>query len=90
MFRVYVSSTTPASKPIDLWVTRTAACGSPGGTTCAYTSTVDLVDGRSYNLYVQSYGPGGFSTGGGTGGQARGAAQKPCRSGSFRLAAQGP
>jgi hypothetical protein len=52
---------------LDRWVARDQVCGSMSGTTCAFVSPVDLVDGRAYQLYVQSYGPGGLSTGGTSG-----------------------
>lgn len=46
------------------YVSRIDACGSPTGNTCTFVSPVDLIDGTAYSLYVQSYGPGGFTLGG--------------------------
>lgn len=52
-----------AAPVVNEWVTRQDACGSWEGTTCAFP--VDgLMEGTNYGLYTQSYGAGGFSTGG--------------------------
>jgi len=46
------------------WITREDACGSPVSTVCSYQAESDALTTGTYNLYIQSYGPGGFSTGG--------------------------
>lgn len=46
------------------WVSREDACGSWTGNTCSYRLEVDLQDKTHYQAYMNSWGPGGFSTGG--------------------------
>lgn len=68
-FRVYLIPTrlfnsgiyTPT---VDAWFSRVDLCGGANGTTCALQSGVDLIDDTAYSLFVQSYGPGGYSVGG--------------------------
>ncbi|MDX1995444.1 MAG: right-handed parallel beta-helix repeat-containing protein [bacterium] len=49
---------------VDAWLTRAQLCTSPTGTSCSLTSGIDLRDDTPYYLWVQAYGPGGYSTGG--------------------------
>ncbi|GAB4517751.1 MAG: hypothetical protein OHK0046_24620 [Anaerolineae bacterium] len=46
------------------WHSRREACGSMESTTCAFPVPTDLINWSSYELYIRSWGPGGFSTGG--------------------------
>lgn len=62
-FRVYVAPMHDLAAPqIHDWFSRAALCGVDG-TTCTLPSPVDMANG-TYGLYVQSWGPGGFSVGG--------------------------
>jgi hypothetical protein len=56
-----VPASSPSTPVINQWLSRTQACGSPTGTSCAFVAPLDLLDGVSYNLYLRSYGPGGLS-----------------------------
>ncbi|MDX1992516.1 MAG: choice-of-anchor Q domain-containing protein [bacterium] len=48
----------------DVWLSRAQVCGSISGTNCILQSAVDLEEDVAYILFIQSYGPGGLSTGG--------------------------
>ncbi|MDX1990945.1 MAG: Ig-like domain-containing protein [bacterium] len=64
-FNLYLAKTTNlAEGAFFQYVSRIDACGGANGTTCSFVSPVDLIDGTLYSLYIQSYGPGGFTTGG--------------------------
>jgi hypothetical protein len=64
-FRVYLAGD-DGSVPVNRWFTRAELCGGYAGTSCTFNPTpaAPLVDGVTYTLYVQSYGPGGYSSGG--------------------------
>jgi len=49
---------------VDIWRSRTELCGSASSTTCTIQSGLDLLDDTAYYMYIQSYGPGGYSEGG--------------------------
>lgn len=49
---------------ITLWLSRKDACGSWTSTTCSYTPAVDLQTNTHYQLYTNSWSPGGLSVGG--------------------------
>ncbi len=62
-FRIFYADQYALSAPfLDVWVSRDEACGGMTATTC----NVDLaaMSGGRYALYMQSWGPGGLSTGG--------------------------
>lgn len=61
---VVVSEDNPTQLVLDHWVSRRDACGSLEGTTCATPSPADMLNSSVYQLYMQSWGPGGFSSGG--------------------------
>jgi hypothetical protein len=46
------------------WVSRVDACGSPQSTVCHLDSQSDVLSADTHNVYIRSWGPGGFSTGG--------------------------
>jgi len=46
---------------VDLWFSRTQVCGTTISTSCTIQSGLDLLDNTNYYLYIQSYGPGGYS-----------------------------
>lgn len=50
--------------PVPFWVSRAEACGNWNGTDCAYTVPEPLTNNTRYSLYMQSWGVGGYSTGG--------------------------
>ncbi|MEQ9028994.1 MAG: S8 family serine peptidase, partial [Aggregatilineales bacterium] len=69
-FNVYIAPSANVGTPVlQQWYTRTESCGGINGTTCSLLSPIELTNGVEYQLYIQSYGPGGYSTGG-TGGYA--------------------
>jgi hypothetical protein len=58
-FRFYVADTA-GTKIWDQWVTRPDACGALEATTCNLTRIPhDLVDGTTYQLWIQTWGPAG-------------------------------
>lgn len=66
-FQLYLAPTenlfTPLL-PLPTWISRLDACGAWDGTTCSLTVPGILADNIYYSLYMQSWGAGGFSTGG--------------------------
>lgn len=65
-FRVYLApSADIANAVIYRWYSRESACGSLQDTLCAITLNEDLTNATSYTVYVQAWGPGGFSMTGG-------------------------
>lgn len=64
-FRVYVAPATNLGNAItDKWVSRMQACGSLTSTTCHLQSEGDVTSSAQHNIYILSWGPGGFSIGG--------------------------
>jgi hypothetical protein len=64
-FQLYIAPADDVSNPaVFQWVGRDEACGSWESTTCTWTPGVNLQTGRAYHVYIQSWGAGGFSTGG--------------------------
>ena len=65
-FQIYLAPTADISNPlvVDKWVSREEACVEWTGTVCNWTVDPALATGARYNFYVQSWGPGGLSTGG--------------------------
>ncbi|MEQ9029417.1 MAG: Calx-beta domain-containing protein [Aggregatilineales bacterium] len=69
-FNVYVAPSANVGVPtVNQAVSRAATCGGVNGTTCSLISPVGLTGGVQYQVYIQTKGPGGLSTGG-TGGYA--------------------
>lgn len=63
-FQVYVAPVTNLAQPAYYkWVLREQVCGSKQGVSCM-VQMPQLTDNTQYNFYIQSWGPGGFSTGG--------------------------
>lgn len=54
------------------WFTREQLCGSWDGVNCSFQHSANLNNNTRYGVYIQSWGPGGFSTGGNIGGLADG------------------
>lgn len=50
--------------PVPTWISRQDICGSWEGTSCSYAVPGSLTNNTLYSLYIQSWGAGGFSTGG--------------------------
>lgn len=64
-FYVYVApQNNPSQWVVNQWVSRLDVCGTPDGVNCAFTPPNDWLSSTPHAIYVQSYGPGGFSTGG--------------------------
>ena len=61
---VVVADSDPLTPVLNSWVTRIDACGSATGMDCDFSATIDLGENIDYSLGIQSYGPGGLSTGG--------------------------
>lgn len=63
-FRLYAAPSNALGSPlIDTWVSRFEACSGLTATTCQFHSDANFANG-TYHLYMQSWGPGGFSAGG--------------------------
>lgn len=63
-FQVYIAPANDlATAAVLQWVSRPEACVDWVGTVCNWIPTVNLPNGP-YHVYVQSWGAGGFSTGG--------------------------
>ena len=66
-FQLYVAPADNPSLPVtggNLWLSRQDVCGRWDGVICAYTLPQPLQSDLAYGLYMQSWGAGGFSTGG--------------------------
>ncbi len=64
-YEVYVAPSTDLFHPVFFkWIQREVVCGSRDGTSCQVEMDVDLIKGLQYAVYIHSWGPGGFSTGG--------------------------
>lgn len=64
-FYVYVAPENNLFQPVvSQWVSRIEACGSPNATTCVWESPSDWLSNTPHAIYIQSYGPGGYSIGG--------------------------
>ncbi len=67
-FEVYAAPTDNLGVPVlNLWMNREQACTDNTSNICTPLSPADFVNG-TYALYVRSWGPAGFSTGGAGGG----------------------
>lgn len=63
-FNVYLAPKDRPWEPLgSMWYSRSEACEGDEGTICSIRSLVDVANG-SYVIYIRSWGPGGFSTGG--------------------------
>lgn len=64
-FLVYLAPTDYLFVPaLSLWVSRLHACGAWDGTICGINVPTNLANNTYYSFYLQSWGAGGFSTGG--------------------------
>jgi hypothetical protein len=64
-FQLYLAPTDDITNPVlSTWVHREAACVDMISTVCNHVVTEPLVSGVEYSLYIQSWGPGGMSSGG--------------------------
>lgn len=63
-FQIYVAPVSNLSQSVYYkWVLREQVCGTKQGTSC-FLQMPQLTNNTQYNMYIQSWGPGGFSTGG--------------------------
>lgn len=53
-----------ATPAVNAYFSRAQLCGTPTGTTCAFTPGVNLLDNTTYYLWVLAMGPGGIPSGG--------------------------
>lgn len=60
---IAVDQSNPAMIADELWVSRRTACGSLEATECHAQADGNFINGATYDLYMQSWGAGGFSTG---------------------------
>lgn len=67
-FQIYLAPTNDLSAPaIQVWVDRNQVCTGDNNADCSYDVSKALLEGTEYSLYMQAWGPGGFSTGGAQG-----------------------
>lgn len=65
-FRVYLAPSADITNSVLFrWYSRESACGTLQDVLCAIAPDEDLMNATPYTVYVQAYGPGGFSTTGG-------------------------
>ena len=66
-FQLYIAPDEDLFNPartIQLWVSRQEVCTTWVGLDCSWSPPSDLEAGKLYRVYMQSWGAGGFSTGG--------------------------
>ncbi len=75
-YQIWLGTLNPLNTVYTKWVSA-VKLGCPDQGTCTLTPDELLTPGTEYNWYVQSYGPGGLSTGGVVAGWAEGPAFTP-------------
>ena len=64
-YEVYVAPTNDVGNPVLFtWIQREVACANRDGVNCQVKIDENLVNGQQYEIYIHSWGPGGFSVGG--------------------------
>ncbi|GAB4513183.1 MAG: hypothetical protein OHK0046_13730 [Anaerolineae bacterium] len=61
-FFAYIAPSDDLSSPaVQQWITRWEACGGPDGVVCVFQPDTDILSTASHDLYVTSWGPGGYA-----------------------------
>ena len=64
-FQLYVAPSADIGNPVFLgYISREEACGGTETASCSYTFATDLTFGETYQLWMESGGPGGSAVGG--------------------------